>query len=133
MVKLPVHPHACGELRMWGFDTTHFAVQYHGYLIPEDTGHEKCKVIQEMQDIFTENNEVRISDYGKLTQNNLENPTSGTDCGDLGFLRMGSSNAWDGYLIYQVPKGATEKDLIVTGSFNAFGDAWWYLHGADQT
>jgi hypothetical protein len=43
---------------------------------------------------------------------------------------MGASNAWDGYIIYQVPKTASEKDLLVSASFDSFGSAWWYLHAA---
>jgi hypothetical protein len=113
---------------MWGFDSSHFDVQYQGSLISEDTDHTKCKVIQEMENTYPLTGNDRISDYGFLTQNDIQNLISGTDCGALGFLWMGASNAWDGYIIYQVPKTASEKDLLISASFDSFGSAWWYLH-----
>ena len=114
--------------RMWGFDSHHFAVQYRGRIIQEDSGVTKCVLIKEMENTFTSNDEARIIDYGKLRVEDMQTPTNGISCDDLGFLRMGKSNAWDGYIIYQVPADATEKDLVVLGAFNGFGDAWWYLY-----
>jgi hypothetical protein len=71
---------------MWGFDSSHFDVQYQGSLISEDTDHTKCKVIQEMENTYPLTGNDRISDYGFLTQNDIQNLISGTDCGALGFL-----------------------------------------------
>ena len=51
----------------------------------------------------------------------------GIECQDIGFLRMGKSNQWDGYLIYLVPEMAPPEDLKVVGSFGGFGSAWWTL------
>jgi hypothetical protein len=116
--------------RMWGFDTNHFAIDYQGSIIQEDQSRRvKCTPIKELENTWNLNGDYRVSDFGKLRQEPMQNPTSGIDCGDLGFLRMGKSNAWDGFIIYQVPTDATEIDIRVLGAFNAFGDAWWYLHG----
>jgi len=39
----------------------------------------------------------------------------------------GKSNAMQGYLIYQVPKGTKFKDIRVAGWFGYYGTAWWNL------
>jgi hypothetical protein len=114
--------------RMWGFDSSHFSLQYKDHLVSEFADHSKCVAIREMENVFTFNDDSRISDYGMLRIENLQHPVNGISCEALGFLRMGKSNAWDGYLIYQVPKDATDRDMKMLGAFNGFGDAWWYLY-----
>lgn len=113
--------------RLWGFDSSNFAVQYKGQLIREDLGHEKCVAIKEMEYEYNDNDDSRVSDYGMIRINNAMYPGKGIICSPIDFLQMGKSNAWDGYLIYQVDKEATAKDLIVTGGFASFGNAWWQL------
>jgi hypothetical protein len=112
---------------MWGFDSKHFVVQYQGQIIGEDTDHLKCIAIREMEYVYPLNKAVKVSDYGMTRINNVKSPANGATCGETGYLRMGESNAWDGYIIYQVPKEATESDLVVSGDFGGFGSAWWEL------
>jgi hypothetical protein len=114
--------------RMWGFDSSHFAVQYRGQLIQEDPTRYKCVAIKELENTYPLGDSSRISDYGKIRVVSMDNPLSGTDCANLGFLRMGASNAWDGFILYQVPKEAIEKDIVITGGFGDFGKIYWYLH-----
>jgi hypothetical protein len=37
------------------------------------------------------------------------------------------SNAWNGYLIFQVPRTSTFKDMQILGWFGNSGSAWWNL------
>ncbi len=117
------------DARMWGFDSSLFSLQYNGSLISEDSNHVKCEPIKEMENTWTQNGDIRVSDYGYTRVASITNPTNGYDCEDNSYLRFGKSNAWDGYIIYQVPKTASDKNLIVSASFGGFGSAWWYLYG----
>jgi len=110
--------------RIWGFESSHFAAQIQNQFAPVDWTRSPCVAIKEMQDVPTFNKESRVSDYGKLRVNSLKN---GAECQDLGWLRMGQSNQWDGFIIYVVPESVTEKDIIIPGSFDHLGEAWWKL------
>jgi len=113
--------------RMWGFTGKSFAVQIGSTVYGQDPSHTPCIAIKQMEDIGTFNDEYRISDFGKLRVQDLRNGK--TECQDLGWLRMGRSNQWDGYLIFVVPESAASniEDIKVLGSFAAFGDSWWKL------
>ena len=39
----------------------------------------------------------------------------------------GTSNAWNGYLIYQVPATFTIEKMQIAGWFGYYGTAWWNL------
>ena len=39
----------------------------------------------------------------------------------------GMSNAWNGYIIYQVPSTFTIEDMQIAGWFGYYGTAWWNL------
>jgi hypothetical protein len=43
----------------------------------------------------------------------------------IGWLRMGESNAVDGYLLWEIPKKTMEEDLTLIGTFATFGQASW--------
>ena len=43
------------------------------------------------------------------------------------WLRMGKSNAWDGYILFQVPINAKPEELKVLSQWDKFGDPWWQL------
>jgi hypothetical protein len=114
--------------RIWGFEASHFAAQIGNQFAPFDSSRSPCVPIREMQDVFNFNDNERVNDYGKLnTVASLSRAGSGTQCQDLGWLRMGQSNEWDGYLIWIVPESVTEKDIQIVGDFDHFGSAWWRL------
>ncbi|MGA2122163.1 MAG: zinc ribbon domain-containing protein [Methanoregula sp.] len=89
--------------RMWGFSSSLFAIQYNGSLISEYSKHVKCEPIKEMENTWTQNGDISISDYGYTRVESIAHPTSGNGCSYNSYLRFGKSNAWDGYIIYQVP------------------------------
>jgi hypothetical protein len=43
------------------------------------------------------------------------------------YLKSGLSNSLDGYILYEIPKNAEPKDIIVTGKFYSFGQSSWLL------
>jgi hypothetical protein len=75
---------------------------------------------------------VKIKSCGgqESTYTNIQSLPSGdggSQCLDLGWLRMGISNQWDGYLIYVIPESAKLEDIKILGDFSGFGNAWWKL------
>jgi hypothetical protein len=40
---------------------------------------------------------------------------------------MGPGNAFDGYMLFEIPKETQEKDIRLLGSFASFGDANWKI------
>lgn len=114
-----------GDPRIWGFDQTHFAAQYGQTMASKDTNRNFCVPIKEMQDIYTFNDDLRVNDYGK---DRVYDSSNGWTCQDPGWLRMGKSNEWDGYIIFIVPERTIESEIKILGGFNNFGSAWWYLH-----
>jgi hypothetical protein len=116
--------------RFYGFESTHFSVQYQGQIIPETPERTKCSAVKEMENIGTMNGDTRISDYG-VTR--IQDVGSGiVTCPENQFMHMGSSNAWDGFIVYDIPEKAEIKDIMVLGNFgDAFGNSFWKLEKPD--
>ena len=111
--------------RIWGFGPSSVRVTVNNQFVSQDPGHYPCVAIKQMENRGTFNDESRVSDFGKLRLQSLSNGKE--ECQDLGVLRMGRSNQWDGYLIYLVPSSTTPDQVKVLWNFAAFGDAWWTL------
>lgn len=114
--------------RMWGIQPEDIYLQYKdNMLIERDTSHRECIVIKEMMYRYTLNDDARVSDYGRLFQPTTTIYDWDEECQVLGYLKGGRSNAWDGYLIYQVPESATEGDLRALVAMGSFGSPYWIL------
>jgi hypothetical protein len=50
---------------------------------------------------------------------------------EQGRMVTGESNAWNGFLIYQVPVDANLQDIRIAGWFGYFGTAWWNLQARE--
>ena len=110
--------------RMYGMGQDHFYAQYGNDTYQPDRDHELGVRIRQLENTATMNDDVFVYDYGyqrAYTYNGTEFAQ------DLGYLRMGKSNAWDGYIIYSVPVEAAIEDLYILGRFDGFGSAWWKL------
>ena len=95
--------------------------------IERDTAHRECIVIKEMMYRYTLNDDARVSDYGRLFVPTTTIYDWDEECQQVGYIRGGASNAWDGYLIYQVPENATGADLRVLVGMGSFGTPYWIL------
>jgi hypothetical protein len=119
--------------RMWGIDSGNFLIQYsknnNTYVLSETTDHQKCIPIREYENTGNINDDYRVTDYGKFYKHqNAIGVTEDQQCLDYGFLRMGKSNAWDGYIIYQVPDDAQPEDLKLLANMASFGQPYWNLY-----
>jgi len=109
--------------RMFGMGQDHFYLQYKDQVIQPDTDYRPPNRIKEFEEYWDLSGTVRTGPYGYYRDNRGGNETAQ----DLGYLRMGRSNAWDGYILYRVPVDARMEDLKVLGRFDGFGYAWWEL------
>jgi hypothetical protein len=115
--------------RIWIFNANDYVLQYQGQLYNQTPESERypCQPIMDFQYTYPLNDDVIVGDYGKINYLNMQNPTAGRQCLDDPVLRMGKSNARDGYIIYTVPQDAQLSDMVIIGSFSSFGSPWWYL------
>lgn len=111
--------------RIWGFGSPSIAVTANGRIVEQDFNHYPCIAIRQMENTGNFNDDSRVSDFGKIRIQSLHDGKQ--TCEDLGVLRMGRSNQWDGYLIYLVPIDTTPDQIKVAWNFAGFGDAWWTL------
>jgi hypothetical protein len=115
--------------RWWGWSQDNFIVWGKGYTtiyplaIPMDDLTGKYNggifwpiIIQELQN--------STGSQGKLLTKNWfgwDNIMQETD------QLSGASNAWDGYVLYEIPRGTAPADLRVCGWFDYYGTAVWHF------
>ncbi len=110
--------------RMWGMEEDHFRVQVGQNLYAPDTGYAKELRIKELEEVFDYQNKERIMPYGYLRVQ----PAGREEAIQSYYLRAGRSNAWDGFILFQVPIETKAEDTKVLGRFdNLGGYAWWQL------
>jgi hypothetical protein len=111
--------------RMWGPSWDHYFVQYNGQIISRDESYVPPIRIREFEERTDLWDVVKTGPYGFL---NYQTKGSGNRTAvPLSWLRMGRSNAWDGFIAYQIPMNAEPKDLIVLSDMYAFGHPYWLL------
>lgn len=115
------------DARMWGPGPDHFLVQTNeigNNTHTVDTNHLIGARIKELEDVNDMTDTTKIFDYGfyrYYDRNGIET------AGELGYIRMGEGNAWDGYLIFEVPEDTRMKDIKVLERIDGIGNVWWQL------
>lgn len=113
------------DARPYGFDADHFRVQIAGRSYEPVRYYEPSWRVKEMETVHDFNDVGYIKPYGYLIR--FDN-NEGWIADPLGWIKGGQSNAWDGYLIYEIPESAQPADIKVIGRFeNIGGWAWWQL------
>jgi len=113
------------DCRPYGFDKDHWRVQYGNRIYEPIKYYDPAWRIREMETVSNYNKDSFIVPYGVIRR--FDNDR-GWVADPLGWIKGGRSNAWDGYLIYEVPETATEDKLKVIGRFENLGYyAWWQL------
>ena len=109
--------------RMWGPGQDHFRIQIGNETYEPDTNHVIGYRIKELEEQFDLLKVNRIFDYGYYRYFSRD----GTEmAGELGYIRMGRSNAWDGYLLFEVPREARMEDIRILEQIDGLGSVWWY-------
>lgn len=102
-----------------------FFIDYKQTLIAADTDYQRQNRIKELEETFTLNDDDRVKPWGYIWLDG--GIGKGIYAESPEWLRMGRSNAWDGYILYQVPKDAQPKDLKVVSNWGKFGSVYWVL------
>jgi len=116
--------------RMYGMEENHFWVQTDKTqtgenLTEPDPTYDKLTRIQELDEVWNLNHVEGIKPYGYIRTIDYKGYQQ---LEPLGYLRAGKSNAWDGFIIFQVPRETKVENIKVIGMFeNLGGDAWWQL------
>jgi len=113
--------------RMWGPGQDHFVVQTtqdgnNTYTV--DTNHLIGARIKELEYVNDMTDTVKIFDYGYTRFYDRDGAETASE---LGYIRMGEGNAWDGYLLFEVPNNTRMKDIKVLESIDGIGSVWWQL------
>ena len=114
-----------GDTRVWFPSAGSIVVNYHGTSYYQDQSHYKPDKgsnfkatpveVKEMQYIQKLNGDEYVEDFGF---------SHGTE---LAYLYPGSSNAVDGYVIYEVPKSLNPEETYVVIPFNGQDQGVWNL------
>ena len=118
------------DTRFWIPSEKSFAVQVSDRVY-SPISFEKQLRIKELEETFNLNDNNRIGYYNSYliyspTRN--DSNTAGETTNNIDVLKGGKSNAIDGYLVFEIPKGAQEKDISVLGNFYTFGSSQWRLN-----
>jgi hypothetical protein len=113
---------------MWGFGPEHFGISVGDRVYPPDPGYSPNLRIRELEQISDLGDVEYLKPYGYSVEYSGDvNATAnaGWIARPRSWLRMGFSNRWDGYIVFQVPAAVELSDAIVVANFGEFGDAAW--------
>ena len=110
-----------------GFDYTHFTLEYNGTTFPATVDRHQISELQPYSNLFKTG---YVVPFGYMWVTN--SITLKRELHALPNLEPGKGNAWDGFIIFEVPKDAKQSDLKVSGRFSGLGSAYWVLQGGDS-
>jgi hypothetical protein len=110
--------------RMWGIQPNQFRVQIGQDLYePSETLRPEIR-IKEMDEIWNLQHVENVKPYSYLRRVDK----TGEYTEELGYIKAGQSNAWDGYIVFQIPARTKAQDIKVLASFqNLTEPHWWKL------
>jgi hypothetical protein len=114
------------DVRQYGIDYNHFALQIGDRIYYPDFFDSPEQRITEFDDTQNYGRTESIFPYGyKRIQ---DSPSGIITTEKLEYLFAGRSNAWDGYIQFQVPYNVTAQDVHVIGTFaNLAPTSYWQL------
>jgi hypothetical protein len=120
--------------RFYGFRDNAFQLQYKSYfLLSKDENYNPVNWILEFNSQYDYYNTVIAQPFGYVQVYTGHDPeTGGYSAQTTGWLVPGKGNAIDGYIIYEVPGDAQERDLMLIGNFASFGNAYWRFANGSQ-
>ena len=114
------------DVRQYGMDYNHFSVQIGDRIYQPDFIEFPERRITELDEVWDYAHVDSVIPYGfKIVQ---EAGSGIITAEKFEWLMTGRSNAWDGFIVYQVPYNVTAKDVKVLGNFGTLGgQVWWQL------
>ncbi|OPX62747.1 MULTISPECIES: zinc-ribbon domain-containing protein [unclassified Methanoregula] len=114
-----------GDYRVWFPDSGKISVYYNGATYTEDTSHYKPDKGADEEATPIEVKEVMY--YHKLNGDEYVEDFGFSHGTELAYLYPGTSNAVDGYIVYQVPQSLVPEETYVLIPFNAQDSGIWKL------
>ena len=114
------------DARQYGYDTSHFMIQVKDRLYYAEDPYHPENAIMELNEIWNYNHTESIKPYGFYIAQDLQ--TGIYTAKPMSQIYAGRSNAWDGWILYEVPAGTDLNEVKVAASFdNLGGNVWWKL------
>lgn len=112
------------DAQPYGIPRKDWYVQVQDRVFSHDWDYDPTKWIWELRDRTSYNKDIVVQPYGyRIVQERI---TGIITAQELGQIYQGRSNAWDGYIIFEIPIEATINDIKFGGNFqNLGGYAWW--------
>jgi hypothetical protein len=111
---------------MYGFDERCFVVQRNDIFYYNDTTYNPVNRILEFDNKGDLYGISRTSAFGyQRTYVGMSSRYGGWIAEDKSDIYIGNGNAWDGYVIYQVPESSTDSDVLIVGNFKEQENAYW--------
>lgn len=120
-----VHLENTGDTRVWFPSAGNVAVYYNGIRYYQDQNHFKPNKVSNLKATPIEVKEIQYSQ--KLNGDEYVEDFGFSHGTELGYLYPGTSNAVDGYIIYEVPKSLTPEETYVGIPFNGQDQGVWKL------
>lgn len=120
-----VHLQNIGTTRVWFPPAENILVYHHGVTYSEDPDHFKPDDAGDDEAAPVEVKEVQY--FPKLSGNEYVEDFGFSHGTELSSLYPGSSNAIDGYIVYEVPQSLVPEETYVMISFNAQDRGVWKL------
>lgn len=128
-VKIYLDEFSGDDTRLWVPNENHYYVHINGEMFAPIEWKKEFRM-REFEETTTENSDYMIWYYGyftKYTKDEEYRATGGYMADPVYFIKAGESNAIDGYIVYEIPEGTKEEDIIVAANMYAFGDPEWKL------
>jgi hypothetical protein len=120
-----VHMQNNGDYRVWFPPAGNIVVSNNGVTYTEDQSHYKPNKASDEDATPIEVKEVMY--FQKLNGDEYAEDFGFSHGTELAYLYPGTSNAVDGYIVYQVPKSLAPEETYVMISFNAQDQGVWKL------
>ena len=110
--------------RMWGVQPDQFRLQIKDLIYEPSTELLPEIRIKQFDETWTLDHVENIKPYGYIRVNEGGKET----VMEQGYIKAGRSNAWDGYIVFTVPKETVIKDCKVLAQFGSLVEPhWWQL------
>ena len=120
-----VHLENSGDTRVWFPSAGNVVVSNNGIRYYQDQNHYKPNKVSNLKATPIEVKEIQYSQ--KLNGDEYVEDFGFSHGTELGYLYPGTSNAVDGYVIYEVPKSLTPEETYIVVPFNGQDQGVWKL------
>lgn len=111
--------------RPWYFGPQVFRLQVEDRMYDQDTEFMPNVRLKEMEEVpgYNQIRGLRPYGYTIVQDQKIGNITAQPDP----YMKLGASNAKDGYLVFRIPAGKDASTMMLVGSFGSWGTAAWRL------